>query len=56
MELTEIQTSKENKRSEDDNRKQRKKRQSPVYEMDKEKTKKSRRVCRFITCLSYKCS
>ncbi|KAL2561790.1 hypothetical protein GLYMA_20G135800v4 [Glycine max] len=43
MELTEIQTSKENKRSEDDNRKQRKKRQSPVYEMDKEKTKKSRR-------------
>ncbi|KAG4918909.1 hypothetical protein JHK85_057190 [Glycine max] len=41
MELTEIQTSKENKRSEDDNRKQRKKRQSPVYEMDKEKTKKS---------------
>ncbi|KAL5139935.1 Pre-mRNA-processing protein 40B [Glycine soja] len=41
MELTEIQTSKENKRSEDDNRKQRKKLQSPEHEMDKGKTKKS---------------
>ncbi|XP_020207674.1 pre-mRNA-processing protein 40A [Cajanus cajan] len=41
MELTEIQSSKDNKRSEDDNRKQRKQRQSPEQEMDKEKTKKS---------------
>ncbi|WVY96737.1 hypothetical protein V8G54_028888 [Vigna mungo] len=41
MELSEIQSSKENKRSEDDSRKQRKQRHSPEHEMDKEKTKKS---------------
>ncbi|KAK7343536.1 hypothetical protein VNO77_12340 [Canavalia gladiata] len=41
MELTEIQSSKDNKRSEDDNRKQRKQRQSPEHEIDKERTKKS---------------
>ncbi|KAK7280237.1 hypothetical protein RJT34_25299 [Clitoria ternatea] len=37
----EIQSSKENRRSEDDNRKQRKQRQSPEHEMEKEKTRKS---------------
>lgn len=66
MELTEIQSSKDNKRSEDNNRKHRKQHQSPEQEMDKEKTKKShghssdrkksRRVCKFMTWLSYKCS
>ncbi|XP_027363511.1 pre-mRNA-processing protein 40A-like isoform X2 [Abrus precatorius] len=41
VELTEIQSSKDNKRSEDDTRKQRKQRESPEHEMDKERTKKS---------------
>ncbi|KAI4295796.1 hypothetical protein L6164_035803 [Bauhinia variegata] len=39
---TDIQSSKGNRKSEDDNRKQRKQHQSPDHETDKERTKKSR--------------
>lgn len=45
MDTTEIQSSKETKRSEDEGRKQRKQHQSPEHmshETDKERTKKSR--------------
>lgn len=61
VDLTEVHSSKENKRSGDDNKKQRKQHQSPEHishEMDKERSKKahghssdrkkSRRVRRFI--------